>query len=95
MKLHTAWLGRIHYDRALELMMNLASRTTRDEGYLLLLEHEPVITMGREFDESTLLLPPDEYERRGIAPAQGGTGRQRDLSRSWSTSGLSRGVGGA
>ncbi len=74
MRLHARWLGRVHYDRALELMMDLASRATRDEGYLLLLEHEPVITMGREFDDSTLLLPPEEYERRGISLRRVGRG---------------------
>jgi lipoyl(octanoyl) transferase len=50
------WLGRIRYEEGLELQESLlAAKVAGDpDNHLLLLEHEPVYTMGRSRDESSL-----------------------------------------
>lgn len=50
------WLGRVSYEEGLELQESLHSaKVAGDPGnHLLLLEHEPVYTMGRSRDESSL-----------------------------------------
>lgn len=50
------WLGRISYEEGLGLQESLLSaKVAGDPGnHLLLLEHEPVYTMGRSRDESSL-----------------------------------------
>jgi lipoyl(octanoyl) transferase len=50
------WLGRVSYEEGLELQESLHSaKVAGDPGnHLLLLEHEPVYTMGRSSDESSL-----------------------------------------
>lgn len=50
------WLGRIPYETGLELQESLVERKVAGdpENPLLLLEHEPVYTMGRTRDESSL-----------------------------------------
>jgi lipoate-protein ligase B len=54
--LHVRWLGRMGYEEALLLQESLLAAKmagdTRD--YLLLLEHEPVYTLGRGADENDL-----------------------------------------
>lgn len=52
----TRWLGRIGYEEGLELQESLLSaKVAGDPGnHLLLLEHEPVYTMGRNRDDSSL-----------------------------------------
>jgi len=54
--LKTRWLGRLAYEKGIELQESLVSKKitgeSRDE--LLLLEHDPVYTMGRARDESSL-----------------------------------------
>jgi lipoyl(octanoyl) transferase len=62
-------LGRRPYGEALELQRSLCQRriageTTED--VLLLVEHEPVVTLGRGTRAPSLPLPPAELERRGI-----------------------------
>ncbi len=62
-------LGRRPYGEALELQRSLCQRriageTTED--VLLLVEHEPVVTLGRGTRAPSLLLPPAELEGRGI-----------------------------
>lgn len=59
MKLRTRWLGRLDYDEAWDLQRALhegrsGGRTSDD--YLLLLEHPPVYTIGRNGDGSHLLI---------------------------------------
>ena len=49
------WLGRIPFENALKLQEELAARHTRD--VLLLLEHDPVYTIGRTPDQSSLRDP--------------------------------------
>jgi lipoyl(octanoyl) transferase len=57
--LTVAWLGRIDYQRALELQNRLAEGRVRDyfTDTLLLLEHPHVYTLGRGADERFVLNP--------------------------------------
>jgi lipoyl(octanoyl) transferase len=52
----TRWLGRIGYDEGLEIQEGLLGARVSGVGTdeLLLLEHQPVYTMGRTRDESSL-----------------------------------------
>jgi lipoyl(octanoyl) transferase len=63
-----SYLGQIDYEAALRLQRRLrdavAAGTAPDT--LLLLEHEPVITLGRKAGEANVLAPPEELERRGV-----------------------------
>jgi lipoyl(octanoyl) transferase len=55
--LHVRWLGRMEFERALTLQEELVARKWDDasfEDQLLLLEHEPVYTIGRTPDRSSL-----------------------------------------
>ena len=62
------WLGRIAYRDGWALQRELVDQ--RAEGrvpdQLLLLEHEPVLTLGRQADETHVLARPSELRRRGI-----------------------------
>lgn len=62
------WLGRVAYRDAWALQRQLAASRAADEipDQLLLLEHEPVLTLGRQADPSHILASPDELRRRGI-----------------------------
>jgi lipoyl(octanoyl) transferase len=53
------WLGRIDFDEALELQEAefAAVRAGNSPGRIFLLEHEPVFTIGRTRDQSSLLQP--------------------------------------
>lgn len=56
-QLQARWLGRIGYAEALALQEDLAARKRFDDSLddeLLLLEHEPVYTIGRTPDQSSL-----------------------------------------
>ena len=56
--LHVRWLGRTEFAHALTLQEELAAKKREDaslEDQLLLLEHEPVYTIGRTPDRSSLL----------------------------------------
>ena len=56
--LRVHWLGRINFAQALALQEELAAKKKEDaslEDQLLLLEHEPVYTIGRTPDRSSLL----------------------------------------
>ena len=55
--LEVRWLGRMEFARALALQEELAARKQNDRSLgdeLLLLEHEPVYTIGRNPDQSSL-----------------------------------------
>jgi len=59
MKLETRWLGRIAFEKALELQDALVAERSAPNApplpdLLLLLEHEPVYTIGRTPDQSSL-----------------------------------------
>lgn len=58
--LHVRWLGRTEFAHALALQEELAAKKREDaslEDQLLLLEHEPVYTIGRTPDRSSLSAP--------------------------------------
>lgn len=62
-------LGRREYAEVLELQRDLCRRRIAgeaNEDILILVEHEPVITLGRGTRPESLPLAPDEIERRGI-----------------------------
>jgi lipoyl(octanoyl) transferase len=63
------WLGRVEYDVAHALQKRLVTqRAAGDIGdQLLLLEHPPVLTLGRNSDPSHILASPDLLAARGIA----------------------------
>jgi lipoyl(octanoyl) transferase len=56
--LHVRWLGQMEFARALALQEQIVLKKRHDssvEDELLLLEHEPVYTIGRTPDQSSLL----------------------------------------
>ncbi|MEP7327090.1 MAG: lipoyl(octanoyl) transferase LipB, partial [Gemmatimonadota bacterium] len=62
-------LGRRPYGEVLELQRDLCRRRVAGEvteDLLLLVEHEPVITLGRGTRSSSLPLEPVELRRRGL-----------------------------
>jgi len=63
------WLGRVEYDVAHALQKRLlAERAAGDIGdQLLLLEHPPVLTLGRHSDPAHVLASPSQLAARGIA----------------------------
>src|ERR687896_255534 len=63
------WLGRVPYAPALELQHVVAQLRAEEKlaDTLLLLEHEPVYTLGRRAPEKEILLDRDALEERGIA----------------------------
>lgn len=66
--LEVHWLGRVPYREAWQKQHDLvAARRAGDiPDQLLLLEHEPVLTLGRTSDEKHVLASADELQRRGI-----------------------------
>ncbi len=55
--LHARWLGRIPYAEALAFQQDVVARKRADDSLrdeLLLLEHDPVYTIGRTPDQSSL-----------------------------------------
>jgi len=66
-RLRARWLGRVPYAEGLRLQREAADALLAggDES-LLLLEHEPVFTLGRNASRADVLLSEQELERRGI-----------------------------
>jgi lipoate-protein ligase B len=67
--LQVAELGSVPYGEALALQRRLAAERiagTLADDTLLLLEHPPVITLGRGFRDSSMPVPVDALRRRGI-----------------------------
>ena len=66
--LRARWLGRVPYRTAWDLQRQLAA--ARADGLiddqLLLLEHPAVLTLGRQADDSHVLVPPELLAERGI-----------------------------
>lgn len=56
--------GRVDFDAAWALQRELAARTTPDRGFLLLLEHPPVITVGKNGRADNVLAAGDVPVRR-------------------------------
>lgn len=66
--LPATWLGRVDYLAAWRLQEAVASRVRAgDDGRLLLLEHDPVYTIGRRGTADHLLAGPDELRRVGAS----------------------------
>ena len=61
-------LGRVEYGRALDLQRELWRLRVEDKipDMLVLLEHDPVITLGRSAKTSNLLVNEAELARRGV-----------------------------
>lgn len=68
MESQVRWLGRIDYRAAWQLQHELvAARAVGGvPDTLLLLEHDPVLTLGRHADPSNVLASDEELARRGI-----------------------------
>ena len=69
MLLLTAHLGTVPYVDALELQRDLARRRITgelEEDILLLLEHPPVVTLGRTAKASNVVSSPDALRARGV-----------------------------
>ena len=67
--LHARWLGRIAYRDAWGLQQTLAAARaggTLDEDQLLLLEHDAVLTLGRNASDGHVIAPPELIAARGI-----------------------------
>jgi lipoyl(octanoyl) transferase len=67
--LRARWLGRIAYRDAWALQQSLAGARadgTLDEDQLLLLEHDPVLTLGRNASDAHVLALPALLAERGI-----------------------------
>ena len=65
--------GPVPYDEALAWQRRLARERidgVRDEDLLLLLEHEPVVTLGRGARDGNLVAAPDLLAAAGIATAE-------------------------
>jgi lipoyl(octanoyl) transferase len=61
-------LGRIDYSAGLRIQQDLVElrKSDRIGDVLLLLEHTPVITLGRNAKTTNVLLPPDQLALRGV-----------------------------
>ena len=66
--LRVEWWGRVPYGEALALQERAveARRRGAEPDRLLLLEHPPVVTLGRRADGSTLRTPREVLEARGV-----------------------------
>lgn len=74
--LQVRWLGRVPYGEALALQERLVASRRRQEtpDTLLLLEHPPVVTLGRGSHDENLLVSPGELTRNGVELFECGRG---------------------
>ena len=75
MYLLTAHLGTVPYTEGLDLQRDLARRRITgeiDEDMLLLLEHPPVVTLGRMAKEAHIVSSPERLRARGVDDQAGG-----------------------
>ncbi len=77
---HWGWLGQVDYQQGLDLQRQCV--TDRKAGHigdrLMLLEHNPVITLGRAADSSNVHFSPGALQQRGVEIFQ--TGRGGDVT---------------
>ncbi len=68
-EIHLLELGMVEYGRALEVQRELVRKRQADEvpDTLVLLEHPPVITLGRNASRKNLLVSDAELARRGVS----------------------------
>jgi lipoyl(octanoyl) transferase len=66
------WLGRVDYHEAHALQRRLVAERADDRipDQLLLLEHPPVLTLGRHANRAHVLATPDQLRARGIEVVQ-------------------------
>ena len=85
------YLGRVGYDEGLRLQAEIAGLVAegRVQNVLLLLEHPPVLTLGRNANRSNILASDELLARRGVTVARDQPRRRRDLSRAGAVGGLS------
>ncbi len=76
------WLGRVAYDRAHALQQALVeARIHAPERFgdvILLLEHDPVVTLGRGAKEENILAGDEDLRARGVSVSE--TGRGGDVT---------------
>lgn len=66
-RIETRWLGRVEYGAALALQTEAAELCARSgQETLLLLEHEPVFTLGRNASRADVLFTPERCRELGI-----------------------------
>lgn len=63
-----AWLGRVRYatTEALQERLRTAVKADRDDEHLLLLEHEPVFTVGRNASHDDIVADAGWRQRHGV-----------------------------
>jgi lipoyl(octanoyl) transferase len=68
MVIHVLHLGLVPYNTALQLQRTLLElrKTNRIDNTLLLLEHPPVITLGRNAKLENVIAPPEFLSQRGV-----------------------------
>jgi len=66
--IHALYLGRVDYDEGLRLQAEIATLVAdgRLPNVLLLLEHPPVLTLGRNAKRSNILASDEMLARRGV-----------------------------
>ncbi len=64
--LRARWLGRVSYDDALAVQAEAAKRAAAGDESLLLLEHEPVFTLGRNATAEDVLFTPERCRELGV-----------------------------
>ena len=67
--LNIRWLGKLPYSEAYDLQLGIhrsVSQNNSNDDYLLLLEHDGVITSGRSAKKNNLLVSEEELSNRGI-----------------------------
>ncbi|MEW6356386.1 MAG: lipoyl(octanoyl) transferase LipB [Planctomycetota bacterium] len=68
--LHVMQPGQMDYEPAVQLQRDLVERLRQapdaEDGYLILLEHPPVVTVGRTGSDDHILLEVEELRARGI-----------------------------
>ena len=72
--IRAAWLGRVGYERGVELQERIRQGILENApdaaDTLLLLEHPPTYTVGRNCDRGDVLAAPEWLRQRGIAVAE-------------------------
>ncbi len=74
--METAYLGRVAYDDGLRLQEERVEAVKRGDAHdaLFLLEHDPVITLGRNAKSENIVTPPETLAEMGIQVADCGRG---------------------